>query len=839
MGDVGTNDSTGLRVAGRVVGAAAGDGMPHVRGLDGVRGLPLIVMMAYHLEWSFVPGGVFSVSLFFTLSGYLITQLIVREFASNGRVDLVAFWARRLRRLMPASLLVITGIAALSIVTSIFDGPRLRGDLLAALGYSANWRFALGGNSYEDLFTSTASPLQHFWSLAIEEQFYFLFPLVMVALLVVGRRVRRSGAVVFGGLAVLAAASVVAGVLTESRSLVYYGTHIRAVEILAGALLALVMPVGREIGRACSHAIAATSVIALAVFLGLSATVHTSDDIVYSGGLAAFSLVSCALVLGAMVPGPVRRAMSWGPLVWTGRVSYGMYVFHWPVFMALDADRVGFDGWGLDLLRLVVTVVFTIVSYRFLEEPIRRRRLFRAPRRAVVAVVGAVAASVAVVLVVARPAPVALAGVDAPDRVVSFDDGTIMDVATDPAAIATSSDPSLRVLILGSDETLGDRVRDHVGADADVIDRSRSDCALRLDGGTREGCPSFTEAAIDRADFDVLVIGTGEIDRDHVNSLIGVETARRLLEFPATIQRRFSVPLAYSNELEFLLDDQPTLLVDRFRGDEFGNRLADLGARRTTIAYVDRPDPDVWRSEFDLLVAEIDTVGARDGVVVIGDSVSYGVARALNDVARDRYEVVWAGGRNCPLVEVRKIRWWDGVEFDMTECPTLDDTWIPLWEEFSPEILVVVVSVPEQSDQQYEDGGEWFVVGSDEFARRHDEAVDRLMRLAESTGTRVVFFTSPTIHGGALGEANFGRPERVAAWNGEMKKFAARWSSIEFFDWAEIVERYEGADGGEPGGLRGDGVHMSEEVLGEILAAELVPYLDAVPTVGSPSSASD
>lgn len=832
MGDVGSNDSTGSRATAHVSGASDGPGMPHVRGLDGVRGLPLIVMMAYHLEWSFVPGGVFSVSLFFTLSGYLITQLVVREFATSGRVDLAAFWARRLRRLMPASIVVIAGIALLSITTSIFDGSRLRGDLLAGLGYAANWRFAFSGSSYEDLFTATASPLQHFWSLAIEEQFYFLFPLVMVALLVIGRRARRPGVVLFGGLAALAAASVVAGVLTESRSLVYYGTHVRAVEILAGALLALMMPVGREIGRLASNVVAVTSTFALVIFLGLSVTVQTGDDIVYSGGLAAFSLVSCALVLGAMVPGPVRWAMSRQPLVWTGRVSYGMYVFHWPVFMALDSDRVGFDGWILDVVRLAVTIGFTVVSFRFLEEPIRRRRLFRAPGRAAVAVVGAVAVTVAVVLVVARPAPIVLAGVDAPDVVVNFDDASTF--TTDSIAVAPRSEPSLRVLVVGSDDTLGDRVRVHLGADVEVVDRSRSECALRLNGGTRAGCPAFVETAADRSDFDVLVIGTGEIDRDHVNALVGVETARRLLEFPTTIQRRFSVPLAYSSELESLLGEQPALIVDRLRGDEFGNRLADLGARRTTIAYVDRPDPGVWQSEFDLLVSDLDTVDDRSGVVVIGDSVSYGVARALNDVARNRYEVVWAGGRNCPLVEVRRIRWWEGVEFEMAACPTLDDTWSPLWEDFAPEILVVVVSVPEQSDQQYVDGGEWFVVGSDEFARRHDDEVDRLMTLAEIAGTRVVFFTSPTIHGGALGEANFGRPERVEAWNEEMAEYGERWSFIEFFDWAAIVERYESANGGEPGSLRADGVHMGEETLADILTAELVPFLDAGP-LGDPA----
>jgi len=789
------------------------------------------VIFAYHLEWSFVPGGVFSVSLFFTLSGYLITQLIVREFDSSGHVRLGTFWSRRLRRLMPAALVTVVGVALVSITTPIFDGPRLRGDLFAALGYGANWRFAVTGNSYEDLFTATASPVQHFWSLAIEEQFYFAFPVVMAGLLLLGRRVHRPCTFVFGGLAALSVASLTAGALTSSRTYTYYGTHVRAVEILVGGLLALALPIGREIADRWAKLTAVVSTGALVLFFWLVATVKTSDDLVYDGGLAAFSLVACVLILGAMVPGPVRTIMSARPLVWAGKVSYGMYVYHWPVFMAVNEDRLGFDGLALDAVRLASTVMIAVLSFRFLEEPIRRRRVFRLPRRAGVAVIAAVSVVVAVVFVVARPTPVVLAGVDAPDQVVAFD--AEADDPTAPVEVNSAPVPSRRVLVIGGESSIASRVREHVGPTVDVVDRSRPDCPLRLGGAELGGCPSVASLLADREEFDVLVVATGDLERDHVSALIGEESPRRLQEFTESIQRRFTVPLGYSLELQSLVGESATLIIDAIRGDELGNRLADLGAQRTTIAYVDNPTEEVWRSEFDLLVSRLDAADYRTGVVVIGDSVSYGVARALNDVARDRYEVVWAGGRNCPLVDVFRIRWWDGVEFDMTACPDLDGTWIPLWEEFEPEVLIIVVSVPEQSDQLYEADGDWHVVGGEEFARRHDEAVDRLMGLAEAAGTRVVFFTSPTIHGGALGDATFGRPERVVAWNEEMAEYGERWPFIELFDWAEIVERYESANGGEPGSLRGDGVHMGEEVLAEILTAELVPFLDAGPAVGS------
>lgn len=772
-------------------------------------------MLAYHLEWSFVPGGVFSVSLFFTLSGYLITQLIVREHASTTKVDLGSFWSRRLRRLMPASLVTIAAVAIVSITTPIFDGPRLRGDLLAALGYGANWRFAVTGNSYEDSFTATASPLQHFWSLAIEEQVYFVFPVVMMALLAT----RRRGSLV-GGLVALAGASVIAGLLTDSRTYTYYGTHVRAVEVLAGAILALVFPIGREIGQRLARSAAVLGSLGFIGFGLLVATVHTSDDFVYDGGLALFSVVSCVLIVGALVPGPVQAVFSSEPLVAVGRISYGAYVYHWPIFLALDPDRVGFDGWTLDVLRLAVTFAVTIVSYRWLEEPIRRRRVLVNARPAAVAVVIAVVAVVATIVVVPRPVPVVLAGVDAPDRVVDFSDEPM-----DSSAIGPSTPPvRRRVLVVGSDSSLAEIVAGLVPDDFEIVDRSASDCALGAFGSPMDSCASLADVVSEADDVDVVVIGLGEPERELMTRLAGEETAHRLLEFEATIQKRFTVPLDYSLDLASVVGSTPTVIVDAIRGDELGNRLADRGATSTTIAYVDRIG--ALSSELDLVVEALESNDDRPGVVVIGDSVSFGVARVLNDLARERFSVVWAGGRNCPLVEVARIRWWKGVEFDMADCPTFDETWAPLLRDFRPEIFLVVVSVPEQSDQQYEADGSWFRFDDPEFVERHDLAMQELVDATSSVDARLVVFDSPYIHGGALGSATFGESDRVEGWNAAIRSYADRWPTIEVFGWAEIVARYESESDGGPGGLRGDGVHMGEEDLARILDAELLPVLD-------------
>ena len=156
----------------------------------------------------------------------------------------------------------------------------------------------------------------------------------------------------------------------------------------------------------------------------------------------------------------------------------------------------------------------------------------------------------------------------------------------------------------------------------------------------------------------------------------------------------------------------------------------------------------------------------------------------------------------------------------------MEETWAPLLRDFRPAFFLVVVSVPEQSDQQYESDGSWFRFDDPEFVERHDRAMQELVDATSSVGARLVVFDSPSIHGGALGSATFGERDRVDGWNAAIRSYADRWPTIEVFGWAEIVARYESESDGGPGGLRADGVHMGEEDLARILEAELLPLLD-------------
>jgi len=378
--------------------------LPRLRSLDGLRGLAVLAVLLYHLDVSWMTGGFLGVSLFFTLSGFLITSLLVVEHEVHDRIDIRAFWGRRFRRLLPAAWAGI--VLALAFAGFRGDQDQLRGiqaDVIGALADVANWRFIIGGSAYAAGYQSP-SPLLHYWSLAIEEQFYVIFP-VVVAALVAWRASRRTWAIVFGALLVASGVLTVALSRDDNTTPVYFGTGTRIGEILAGVLLALALPRWWERqatqqdddqgGRARSGSVAATliSIASLAAAGALWVRVTTDDTWLYRGGLFGVAIVSCGLVLAAVRPGPIARVLAFRPLVGLGVISYGVYVYHWPLFLWIDGDVTHLDGWQLASLRVLVTLATAYASYIFIERPIRARRL-----RLTVLSAGAVAASGVLIL---------------------------------------------------------------------------------------------------------------------------------------------------------------------------------------------------------------------------------------------------------------------------------------------------------------------------------------------------------------------------------------------------------------------------------------------------------
>jgi peptidoglycan/LPS O-acetylase OafA/YrhL len=376
---------------------------PHQRmvyqpALDGVRAVSIAAVLAFHLEVGWMPGGFLGVSVFFTLSGFLITSLLLGERSRTGRIDLRSFYLRRARRLLPAALACLAGVGTLGSLGA-FGGRDLGPELLAALAQVANWEALLRERPYAELFMAP-SPVAHFWSLAIEEQFYWLWPLAMAAITAFAvRRADRSAARVtltLGALFVLFAASAPLTARWLGSEAVYLASWTRFAEILAGALLAAAL-VGRTVPAAARH----LALPCLAAIAALCVVTPSTGGWAYAGALPLFSLLTVGLVLGLQVPGVTTRVLSLHPITWVGQISYGLYLYHWPVVVLLDDVRTGLDGPRLAALRLAVTVGVATVSYVALERPIRMGN--RLPRGTTRFVLALAAASLVVLALAVRP----------------------------------------------------------------------------------------------------------------------------------------------------------------------------------------------------------------------------------------------------------------------------------------------------------------------------------------------------------------------------------------------------------------------------------------------------
>ncbi len=383
-----------------------GDGrLTHLPGLDGLRGLAVAAIVVYHGNWSSVPGGWLGVPLFFVLSGFLITSLLLSEHQRTQRIALRDFWVRRFRRLLPAAWLTL----ALIVIALWFTGTGLqnesgRWDVVSALAQVANWRFWASGHSYAALFRAP-SPVLHFWSLSLEEQFYVVFP-AAAALLLALRRGRRW---IFPGVLVVGIAlSWTAPVLFHlSHDRTYYGTDTRAGELLVGALLAVVIShprVRATLVRAWAWrtAIAAIGLVGLAALVAMWLTVQESSSFVTRGGLAAHATIATIVVVAAILPsGPVRWVCSLAPLRWLGRVSYGVYLVHWPLFVFLTQQRLHVGHLAQFVIVVSLSLGIAALSARYFERPIRENRAnlgglqLRPARLAPVAVVLIVASCLA------------------------------------------------------------------------------------------------------------------------------------------------------------------------------------------------------------------------------------------------------------------------------------------------------------------------------------------------------------------------------------------------------------------------------------------------------------
>ena len=358
-------------------------------GLDGLRALAVLVVILFHLSPGFLPGGYLGVDIFFVISGFLITALLLREYDNDGRIRLKDFWRRRARRLLPAlgMLLLVICAAALLAGGNVLVG--LGRQVLGATTFSSNWLSIAAERSY---FTESNPELfRNLWSLAVEEQFYLLWPLVLLFLFVIRIRADKIGAgrigraVQIGFVSLLSAGSVLAMALISlpagDPTRVYYGTDTHSFGLALGAVLALVSQTWPDTALAWPRWIRLLllplGILAVCGLVAAAMLMPEDASWVYPWGLLTVSVLAVIAIASSTMPGSILgTALDAQPLKWIGERSYGLYLWHWPVFVLVVAflpawGREGASGWTLGGIALAVTVGASALSYRFIEQPIR------------------------------------------------------------------------------------------------------------------------------------------------------------------------------------------------------------------------------------------------------------------------------------------------------------------------------------------------------------------------------------------------------------------------------------------------------------------------------------
>jgi peptidoglycan/LPS O-acetylase OafA/YrhL len=365
-----------------------GSGQRYMPGLDGLRAIAVLAVIAFHEQFSWAPGGLLGVGVFFTLSGYLITDLLLSGWLATGRAHLANFWLRRARRLLPALFVMLAVVTAW---VTLLDRARLsslRGAVAAAASYSSNWYLIVENQSYFSRF-APPEPLDHLWSLAVEEQFYLIWPWVLLVGLFVIRRRRSARAISWLALPTLALAAGSAILMWHiyqpavDPTRVYEGTDTRACGLLIGAALAMVWSSSRAARsrKGVQRALDVPGFAGLAAIAVMVWRVGQYSSFLYHGGLVLLSLATAAVVAAAACPATlVGAALSWRPLRWIGVRSYGIYLWHYPVIV-LTSPANSTEDLPRAAWQIAASIGLAALSWKYIEEPVRHGAIERAWRR--------------------------------------------------------------------------------------------------------------------------------------------------------------------------------------------------------------------------------------------------------------------------------------------------------------------------------------------------------------------------------------------------------------------------------------------------------------------------
>ncbi|MBE5105963.1 acetyltransferase [Bacillus thuringiensis] len=348
-------------------------------GLDSLRGLAILGVILYHINFKWMPGGFLGVTVFFVLSGYLITDILAMEWKRNKRIDLKKFWLSRARRLLPGMLVML--VITLAWITVFHSSllEKMRGDSLAALFYVSNWWYIYHKLSYFDNFNQL-SPLNHFWSLAVEEQFYVIWPFIIsLGLYYIKKQSRMILLICLGAVA----SALAMAILYEpgaDPSRIYYGTDTRAFSLLIGAALALIWPSNRLANKIIPKARFILDVVggtALIIILVMFWKTNQYDPFLYNGGMVLLSIATALLVANLAHPASrIAQFLRFRPLRWIGIRSYGIYLWHYPI-LTLTTPKANAGDFSLirAVLQFLLIIMIAQISWKFIEKPIRQGAL--------------------------------------------------------------------------------------------------------------------------------------------------------------------------------------------------------------------------------------------------------------------------------------------------------------------------------------------------------------------------------------------------------------------------------------------------------------------------------
>lgn len=374
-----------------------------VKSIEGLRALAIASVVAYHLEVNWLPSGHMGVVMFLVLTGYLVTNSILREFDRTGDVNLPSFWGRRLKRLWPPMAAMILIVCVACIALNHVALTKMRPDILPSLLFFDNWNYIVNGLSYFDKIGGV-SPLTHLWYLGVDVQLCILWPLLLTVGLKLSHNNKGAMAIVAGVFtlvsAVLMAALYVPG---TDPSRVYYGCDTRAFAVLAGALLAFMWPLGYMpvVGRnllveqvgvrrfadpasprgfvdrpvfAPSTAVEVFGWVGLVGLVVIMVVVPPTSQFFYYGGMLLATILTCMLMMSLLSPGTLlNRAFSCAPLQWLGSRSFSLYLWHYPVIVLMGAS--GGAAWWLKLLAAAVSLGVAELAWRFIEQPLGNKEL--------------------------------------------------------------------------------------------------------------------------------------------------------------------------------------------------------------------------------------------------------------------------------------------------------------------------------------------------------------------------------------------------------------------------------------------------------------------------------